>query len=171
MRITQTTRRLIAGCSLALLVAAGGSAAFAHGGGGGGGHSGGDHNGGDHVSNGGDHVGDGGHGRCIDCGGGNDVGGRNIDGNYWRHHHHHHIGGGPGGLGPVHGPGSSHNPIVYHPPVKPIRPPVAVAGPAKLPKPPNQTFCQFQESGGVLRDHRSNSNISGPCPRHLPPHH
>lgn len=35
------------------------------------------------------------------------------------HHHHHHggsdNGGGPFGTGPVHGPGSSHNPIVYHP--------------------------------------------------------
>lgn len=30
-------------------------------------------------------------------------------------HHHHHHGSGPFGTGPVHGPGSSHNPIVYHP--------------------------------------------------------
>jgi hypothetical protein len=101
--------------------------------------------------------------------GSNAFGGRNIDGAYWSHHHHH-PGNGPGGLGAVHGPGSSHNPIVYHPPVRPVRPPVAGVGPAKLPRPVNLTFCQFQESGGVLRDHRSNSDINGPCPR-LPHHH
>jgi hypothetical protein len=39
------------------------------------------------------------------------------------HHHHHHHGDGwasgnndgPLGTGPVHGPGSSHNPLIYHP--------------------------------------------------------
>lgn len=43
-------------------------------------------------------------------------GGHDVDSSYWRHHHHHHhYGSGPGGLGTVHGPGSSHNPIIYHP--------------------------------------------------------
>jgi len=37
------------------------------------------------------------------------------------HHHHHHP-------VPVHGPGSSHNPIVYHPPHPPAAGQVAVKG-------------------------------------------
>lgn len=43
----------------------------------------------------------------------------------------HQGGHGPGGLGPVHGPGSSHNPIVFHP--RRIRPPIVKPGPAKAP--------------------------------------
>jgi hypothetical protein len=140
--ITQTTLRLFAGCSLALLVATGGGVAFAHGGGG--------HNGSDHANNGGDHISRGSHGPCVDC-----DGGKNIDSNYWRHHHHHHnTASGPGGLGPVHGSGSSHNPIIYHPPVKP---PITGVGPAKLPKNPNPTFCQLQTAGVQVRNHRSTS--------------
>jgi hypothetical protein len=145
-----TFRHFVAACSVALLVTGGSMAALAHGGGGGGAH----HERGNHN---------------MAPNGSNAFGGRNIDGAYWSHHHHH-PGNGPGGLGAVHGPGSSHNPIVYHPPVRPVRPPVAGVGPAKLPRPVNLTFCQFQESGGVLRDHRSNSDINGPCPR-LPHHH
>lgn len=154
-RVAKTGLHLIAGCSLALLVGAGCGTALAHGEG---------HNGG------GDQPSNLGHGRCIECGGGSAAGthytGHNVDGGDWRHRHHHHPATGPGGLGKVHGPGSSHNPVIYHPPVKPIRPPTVHAGPAKLPKTSNLTFCQFQESGGVLRDHRSGSNINGPCPRH-----
>lgn len=139
--IAKASLHLIAGFSLALLVAAGNNAAFAHGGG----HNGGDHfsNGGDHFGNDGDHVSNGGHGRCINCGAGHGVGGENIDSNYWRHHHHHRTGSGPGGLGRVHGPGSSHNPIVYHPPMQPIPKPIIGVGPAK----PTGTT--------VVRDHRT----------------
>ena len=145
--IAKASLDFIAGCSLALLIAAGGGAAFAHGGGGG--HSGGGHNDGDHVSNGGDHLGNGGHGRCIDCGGnwsggGNDAGGGNIDGNYWRHHHHH-IGGGPGGLGTVHGPGSSHNPIIA---------PVTMVRDHRTP-PPHPGCNHYNIRGRVVRDHRT----------------
>lgn len=61
------------------------------------------------------------------------------------HHHHHH-------KPPVHGPGSSHNPVVYHPPVKPIPKPVAGTGPVK------------QAGTTIVRDHRT------PPPRHLGGH-
>lgn len=146
--VAKTGLHLFAGCSLALLVGAGGGAALAHGGSG--------HNGGDHFSNGGEHFSSGEHGHCIDCGG------RNIDSNYWRHHHHHHAGSGPGDLGTVHGPGSSHNPIVYHPPKKPIRPPGAVVGPAK-PDPSGAPPAVGSEGGKlpvgtVVRDHRNGKN-------------
>lgn len=36
------------------------------------------------------------------------------------HHHHHDHDKGPGGLGPVHGSGSSHNPVVSHPSPTPV---------------------------------------------------
>ncbi len=132
-RTAKAGLQLIAGCSLALLIAAGG-AAFAHGGDHGGNHGG---NGGDHFSNSHDHFSDGGHGRCIDCG-------RRSHGGDWdddHHHHHHHpvMTGNP----PLHGPASSHNPIVYHPPVKPISAPIVGVGPAK----PTGTT--------VVRDHRT----------------
>jgi hypothetical protein len=57
-------------------------------------------------------------------------------GEHHRHQHHHP-------KRPLHGPGSSHDPVVYHPPVKPISKPVAGAGPAK---PAGTT---------VVRDHRT----------------
>ena len=101
-RVAKTGLYLIAGCSLALLVSAGCGTALAHGGGG---HSGG----GNHFSKG-VHAGNFSGGLA----GGMHYNGHNIDGAHW-HHHHHHRGNGPGGLGKVHGPGSSHNPIVYHP--------------------------------------------------------
>jgi hypothetical protein len=52
------------------------------------------------------------------------------------HHHHHH-------KPPLHGPGSSHNPVVYHPPVRPIPKPVVSAGPVK------------QAATTIVRDHRT----------------
>jgi hypothetical protein len=106
--IARTARRVIAGCSLALLFAAGGGAALAHGGG---------HNGGDHFSNAGDHN-----------------------------------------MPPPHGPGSSHNPIVYQPPRLP--PPIVKVGPAKpLPSPVQQTLLPCRDHRGFagmpnVRDHR-----------------
>lgn len=133
------------GCSVALFVSGGSVAALAHGGGSH--HSGGNH----------DEIGR----RASDV-----FGGRNVDGGYWRHHHHH-PGNGPGGLGTVHGPGSSHNPIAYHPPFRPVRPPGAGVGPAKPSKlGQNLTFCELQQSGVNVRDHRS---TPGPCRR--PGHH
>ena len=54
---------------------------------------------------------------------------------HYHHHHHHHP--------PLHGSGSSHHPIVYHPPVKPIPKPVVGVGPVK------------QAGTTVVRDHRT----------------
>ena len=163
--VAKTGLHLIAGCSLALLVGAGCGTAFAHGGG----HNGGANqfsNGGGQFSNGGDHAGNFGRGRCLGCGGGLASGthytGHNIDGTYW---HHHHTGSGPGGLGTVHGPGSSHNPIIYHPPVRPVRLPIAGVGPAKLPKNPNPTFCSLVHAGAKVREHRSSAKF-GLCGGH-----
>jgi hypothetical protein len=42
------------------------------------------------------------------------------DSHYHHHHHHHDDDKGPGGLGPVHGSGSSHNPVVGHPAPTPV---------------------------------------------------
>lgn len=147
--IARTTLYHLAGYSLALLFAAG-SVAFAHGGG--------SHNGGDHFSNGG-------HGRCIDCGG-KQIGGRTIDSGYWHHHrhhhHHHHTGTGPGGLGTVHGPGSSHNPIVYHPGHGPVvrdhrRPvPAPVVRDHRTPPP-----VRDHRKPSVVRDHRMPHALCG----------
>ena len=162
----KTGLRLIAGCSLALLVGAGCGTALAHGGGG---HSGG----GNHFSNVGTQFNKGvdagnfGHDRCRGCGGGPASGthysGHNIDGAYW--HHYHHRNNGPGGLGTVHGPGSSHNPIVYHPPVRTVRAPIAGVGPAKLPKNPRPTYCQLEAAGADVMDHRGRfpRPVSGMC--------
>src|SRR6185312_16654344 len=58
--------------------------------------------------------------------------------------HHHHDdggGGGPSGADPVHGAGSSHNPIVYHP----------VHGPGSSHNP-------IIAPGRVVRDHRGHSH-------------
>ncbi len=123
--LAKTSLRLVAGCSFAALIALGSGAAFAHGGG---------HNGGGHNGNGGQsrmHNGSGSH---------NGKGGRHASSHWdshqgWHHKHRHHhkksAGFGPGGLGPVHGPGSSHNPIVTKPPKVPK--PVVAVGPAKPP--------------------------------------
>lgn len=134
-------RHVFVACAVALFVGGGSVAAFAHGG-----HH---HDGGNH-----DDI-----GRRASDG----LGGRDVDGGYWRHHHHHR-GNGPGGLGTVHGPGSSHNPIVYHPPFRPARPPIAAVGPAKLPPNPRRhlTFCGLQYAGADVRDHRS---YRTPCMR------
>jgi hypothetical protein len=129
-------RHFFAACAVAVFVTGGSAAATAHGGG--------------------SHHDGGSHGDMARLGS-NALGGRSIEGVYWDHHHHH-PGNGPGGLGTVHGPGSSHNPIVYRPPVRPVRPPVASVGPAKLPKSGrNRTFCELQRSGVDVRDHRSAS--------------
>lgn len=68
---------------------------------------------------------------------------------------------GPGGLGHVHGPGSSHNPIVYHP----------VHGPGSSHNPivvhvrdhrrQKMTFCQLEAAGVQVRDHRKPSYRGG----------
>ena len=120
--------RVLTGCSCALLLVVS-SAALAHGG-----HnshnSGGNHDNHRLMHNSSNHGGDwgGNHG--------------------WHHNHHHHrhhksASTGPGGLGPVHGQGSSHHPIVAHPPKVPK--PVVTVGPVKPPAEP------------VVRDHRSGS--------------
>lgn len=85
--------RFVTGCACALLIA--GGAALAHG------HN--NHNSGGHQDN----------QRSMNSSGhGGDWGGDHG----WHHQPHHRkyksAGTGPGGLGPVHGPGSSHNPIV-----------------------------------------------------------
>jgi hypothetical protein len=140
--IVQTTRHLVAGCSLTLLIATGGGAALAHRGGPGGS---------DHVGNGGDHSGSAGHGRCIDCGGSKwtSGGSRGHGGEYHHHHHHHHhptmTSDGP----PLHGPGSSHNPIVYHP----VHGPGSSHNPIVVSKPGNG-----MAPGTVVRDHRNGKN-------------
>lgn len=151
-RTTKTSRDLavrhfVVACSVALFVSGSSAAAFAHGGSF-------HHDGGNHGD--------------MGRRGSNAFGGRNIDGAYWGHHHHH-PGNGPGGLGAVHGPGSSHNPIVYHPPVRLVRPPIAGVGPAKLSPTParRRTFCGLQRSGVDVRDHR---NVVTRCPRGGAPH-
>jgi hypothetical protein len=85
--------RLAAACTFALLIALGGGAAFAH-----------------HRDNG--HKDSGNNDKAsqhASSHGGDWGGDRGWD------HHHHNRHKKPAGLGPVHGPGSSHNPIVYHP--------------------------------------------------------
>lgn len=109
---------LVAGCSLALLVAAGAGAAFAHGEG---------------------------HGRCTDCGSSKWHGGGS-----WSHsgkwHHHHHYPIVTGTRPPLHGPGSSHNPIIYHP----VHGPGSSHNPIIVSKPGNGLA-----PGTVVRDHRN----------------
>ena len=136
--------RLAAGCSFALLLAAGG-AAFAHGGHNGGGHGGGDQ----HHSSHHDNWNRSGHNGQHASNHGGDWGGDH--GWHHKHHHHHHhksASNGPGGLGPVHGPGSSHNPIVAHPPKVPK--PVVTVGPVK--PPPPQHYVRHLRCD---RDHRT----------------
>jgi len=58
---------------------------------------------------------------------------------HYHHHRHHNHPNRP----PLHGPRSSYNPVVYHPPVKPIPKPVAGAGPVK------------QAGTTIVRDHRT----------------
>ncbi len=138
----KTPLHLAAGCAFALLLALGTGAASAHHGGG---HSGG-HNGGDHMN--------GGHGDHMN--GGHNHKGRQHASNHggdWsshrrrHHHHHHHHHKKSAGFGPVHGPGSSHNPIVTHPPKVPK--PVVAVGPAKPPGEP------------IVRDHRNPPSSGG----------
>lgn len=84
--------RLAATCTFALLLALGGGAAFAH-----------------HADNGHKDSGNNDKGSQHASSHGGDWGGDHG----WHHRRHHHKKS--AGLGPVHGPGSSHNPIVYHP--------------------------------------------------------
>jgi hypothetical protein len=135
--ITQTIWQLVACCSLVSLIATGGGAALAHRGGPGGG---------DHVGNGGDHSGSAGHGRCVSCGRSKWT----NAGEYHHHHHHHHhhptmTSDGP----PLHGPGSSHNPIVYHP----VHGPGSSHNPVVVSKPAGGVA-----PGTVVRDHRNGKN-------------
>ncbi len=158
--VAKTRLYLIAGCSLALLIRAGCGTAWAHGGAG---HS----DGRNHLSAVGGLSRKGvadnfGHDSCLGCGGGPASGthytGHDIDGAYWGHHHHRSRG--PGDLGAVHGPGSSHNPIVYHP----------VHGPGSSHNP-------IIAPAAVVRDHRGHSHAPVIPPgsvvrdhRPLPPH-
>jgi hypothetical protein len=80
------------------------------------------------------HHGGGGNDGGLWRGGSKGFSARHTDEDY-RHEGRHHHGTGPGGLGTVHGLGSSHNPVVYHPPVTPVPKPVVGAGPAR-PAPP-----------------------------------
>ena len=59
------------------------------------------------------------------------------------HHHHHQDGDGPGGLGPVHGPGSIHHPIVGKAAPEPN---VGSAGSA--------TIVRDHRKPKIVRDHR-----------------
>lgn len=138
--IAKTGLHLVAGCSLVLLVGTGAGTAFAHGGGGG-------HGGGTHL----DHRGNGGHGRCVDCGDGD------WEGN-GEHHHHPTMAGNP----PLHGPGSSHDPIVHHPvhgpgsSHNPIVTPVTVVRDHRTPPPRPNRYCNHHNiTGCEVRDHRT----------------
>lgn len=135
-RIAKTCVRLMAGCSLALLVAAGGGA-FAHG----------SHSSGSHVANSNDHFSSGGHGRCVDCGGAN--WNSSGDERYHRHPRHHKTTA--GSRPPLHGAGSSHNPIVYHP----VHGPGSSHNPVIASKPANGVA-----PGTVVRDHRNGKDCS-----------
>lgn len=137
-RLAETCVRLIAGCSLALLAAAG-SGAFAHG----------SHSGSSHVANSNNHFGTSGHGRCIDCGAAKWNGGGKWDG-HKRHHHRHHHPMMAGSRPPLHGPGSSHNPIVYHP----------VHGPGSSHNPIVAKPGNSLAPGTVVRDHRNGKDCS-----------
>ncbi len=149
----KTSLRLAAGCSFALMLAINGGAALAHG----------------HGHNGG---GDQHHGFNNHNDHGGDWGGNH--GWHHKHHHHHHhksANNGPGGLGPVHGPGSSHNPIVTHPPKVPK--PVVTVGPAKPPPPPHYIHhipCSRDHRDTAwgtpisnVRDHRGRGHPHFPC--------
>ena len=65
------------------------------------------------------------------------------------HHHHDDGGGGPSGADPVHGAGSSHNPIIYHP----VHGPGSSHNPIVVSKPGNG-----MAPGTVVRDHRNGKN-------------
>jgi hypothetical protein len=140
--------RLVAGCSKAVLFVAGGTA-FAHGSGG---HNGGNNgNGGQYRTSswGPHHKGN----NYNSMGSHHSINWSDNDNHRHHHHHHHKI---TRTRPPVHGAGSSHNPIVYHPPVKTIvgvRKPVF--GPAK-PKPlPVGNRQGPLPNGTVVRDHRN----------------
>ena len=134
-RIAKTCLRLMTGCSLALLVAAGGGA-FAHG----------SHSGGSNIANSNDHFNNGGHGRCIDCASAKWNSGGSGNGEERRRHHHHHHPTTVGSRPPLHGLGSSHNPIVYHP----VHGPGSSHNPIIASKPGNGLA-----PGTVVRDHRN----------------
>lgn len=157
----KTLRHFIVACSAALFVAAGGAGALAHGGNqhnnnSGGGNSGGKAGISKPVRSG-----------CVDCR--KKIGGRNVDTNWWLKHHHHKTG--PGGLGKVHGPGSSHNPIVYHPPKRIYPSPIVHVGPPKMvPVPcgwgvhrchhPPPSSKGGLPVGAVVHDHRNGRDCS-----------
>ena len=140
IRITSATRRVIAACALAMLIAVGGGAALA---------DGGSHNGSGRFSAGGP-------GHCMECT--SDWSGDTWSGGDERRHHRPY----PTLTGvepPLHGPGSSHDPIVDHP--SGFRPPVVKVGPAKpLPSPVPHTSLYCRDHRGFksmpnVRDHRN----------------
>jgi hypothetical protein len=151
--IAKASMRLIIGCSTALFVAAGSGVAFAHG----------------HSHNGGDQNGNGGQSRCINCGK-NNGDDRSDNNKKWssdkkRHHHHPKK---TSSRPPLHGPGSSHNPIVYHPPVKTIvgtkKPVLGTANPGSYGTPPIGSEGGRLAAGTVVRDHRHLNPWTGqPC--------
>ncbi|HKS87115.1 MAG TPA: hypothetical protein VJR71_16680 [Pseudolabrys sp.] len=142
----KTFLRVVAGCSLALLIAFGGGAVFAHGDG--------SHDEGNRNGNNEQHHGN--TGTWSDSGW-SDSG--------WHHHHHHHK---MAGFGPLHGPGSSHNPIIDHPVHHPIHGPGSSHNPVVVPvtvvrdhrTPPPRVHhypcVRFTDHGcGPVRDHRT----------------
>jgi hypothetical protein len=76
------------------------------------------------------------------------------DSHYHHHHHHHDDDKGPGGLGPVHGSGSSHNPVVGHPA------PTPVVRDHRKPK-----VVRDHRKPKVVRDHRKPKNVRDPRAR------
>jgi hypothetical protein len=123
--LAKSSLRVVAGCSLALLLAVSGPAS-AHGG----------HN---------DHGSHNGH---------SDHDNRRSKKEAHEHHHHHHHHHKKTGIGPVHGPGSSHNPIVAHPPKIP-KPVTVVANPK-----PGKSPTQKYPPGTVIHDHRNGRNCT-----------
>ena len=125
--LAKTFLCVVAGCSLALLVGMNGPV-LAHGG---------SHN---------DHGGHDGH---------SDHDNRRSKKEAHEHdHHHHHRHHKKTGIGPVHGPGSSHNPIVAQPPKIPK--PVTVVTNPKPGKSPTRKY----PPGTVIHDHRNGRNCT-----------
>jgi hypothetical protein len=156
--IVKASLRLVAGCSIAVLVVAGG-AAFAHGGGGHNGSNNNNGNGGQYrSSNWGQHNGN----NHNSMGGHHSSNWSDNDDHRHHHHHHHKI---TSTKPPLHGAGSSHNPIVYHPPVKTIvgtkKPVLGTANPGSYGTPPVGSDGGKLAAGTAVRDHRNRDPRNG----------